>query len=76
MIPSHTAGGALGRWVIAASRRATRYSSLIANAAAVAAWADWHRPGQARGLDEQDVTAGGEAPRQQRRPEDTVHVLN
>ncbi|MDO2396087.1 hypothetical protein QRB38_20135 [Mycobacterium avium subsp. hominissuis] len=76
-IPSATAGSALGRWVIPASRSATSYASLVANAAAVAAWADWHRPGHARGEDEQEpaATAGGGKTAAQR-AEDTVHVLN
>ncbi|MBY6388951.1 hypothetical protein HG717_34350 [Rhodococcus erythropolis] len=73
-IPSPTAGGTLGRWVIPASRSATSYPNLIANAAAVAAWADWHRPGYTRTNDEQESAppcADGKG-----RPVDTVHVLN
>lgn len=73
-IPSSTAGGTLGRWVVPASRTATSYPNLIANAAAVAAWADWHRPGHTRTNDEQEPappSAGGKE-----RPADTVHVLN
>ena len=78
-IPSAAAGAALGRRVIPASRSATAYSHLIANAAAVAAWADWHRPGHDRTAAEQDITgATTEAThsRQQARLADIVHVLN
>lgn len=74
-IPSDTAGSVLGRWVIPASRTATSYANLVANAAAVAAWADWHRPGHARDEVEHEAIAGGEKPNG-KRPEDTVHVLN
>lgn len=73
-VPSRAAGRVLGRWVIPASRKATHYTDLVDNAAAVAAWADWHRPGQSRSIDEQDQepSGGGAA----RKREDTVHVLN
>jgi hypothetical protein len=77
-VPSSAAGGVLGRWVIPASRQHSSYANLVANAAAVAAWADWHRPGQSRTVDEQGAdSAGGEAGgSRQKRPEDSVHVLN
>lgn len=74
-IPSDTAGSVLGRWVIPASRNATSYANLVANAAAVAAWADWHRPGHARGEVEHDAIASSGKPHG-KRSEDTVHVLN
>lgn len=73
-VPSETAGAALGRWVIPAARSATSYANLVVNAAAVAAWADWHRPGHTRGEDEQEPAAPGAAVG--KRAEDTVHVLN
>lgn len=75
-IPSDTAGASLGRWVIPASRSTTNYANLIANAAAVAAWADWHRPGHTRLPDEQEATAQPGNGRAQKTPADTVHVLN
>ena len=74
-IPSATAGATLGRWVIPASRSATSYANLVANAAAVAAWADWHRPGHKRGEDEQESVAAPSSGAV-KRPEDSVHVLN
>lgn len=75
-IPSPTSGTVLGRWVIPASRSMTSYANLVANAAAVACWADWHRPGQPR--DSVGETEGlGPAPqRKSRTSEDAVHVLN
>lgn len=73
-IPSETAGATVGRWVIPAARSATSYANLVANAAAVAAWADWHRPGHVRGEDEQQPAAPGGGVG--KRPEDAVHVLN
>ncbi len=75
-VPSETAGGTLGRWVIPASRRSTSYASLVANAAAVAAWADWHRPGHVRGEEEQETVAPSGGKPGATRAEDTVHVLN
>jgi hypothetical protein len=75
-VPSETAGGTLGRWVIPASRRSTSYASLVANAAAVAAWADWHRPGHVRGEEEQEPVAASGGKAGATRAEDTVHVLN
>lgn len=75
-VPSDTAGASLGRWVIPASRNTTSYANLIANAAAVAAWADWHRPGHTRLPDEQEAIAEPGNGRAQKRPADTVHVLN
>lgn len=76
-IPATTTGAVIGRWVIPASRSATNYANLVTNAAAVAAWADWHRPGHSRDVKEQQAQ---QIPRNQRtspqRPEDTVHVLN
>ncbi len=75
-VPSATAGRVLGRWVIPASRRETSYANLVANAAAVAAWADWHRPGHSRGPDEQGEDLGGGGGGVARKREDTVHVLN
>lgn len=74
-VPSDTAGAALGRWVIPASRSTTSYANLVANAAAVAAWADWHRPGHDR-LPAEHETTTGERARAQNKPADTVHVLN
>jgi hypothetical protein len=73
-VPSASAGRVLGRWVIPASRRGTSYANLVVNAAAVAAWADWHRPGQSRSADEQREESGGGGATRNR--EDTVHVLN
>lgn len=73
-IPSRSAGGVLGRWVIPAARNTTSYANLVANAAAVAAWADWHRPGHTRGDDEQESAAAG--PGAGKRTDDAVHVLN
>lgn len=68
-------GATLGRWVVPASRSATSYANLVTNAAPVAAWADWHRPGHKRGEDEQEsVTAPSSGTA--KRPEDSVHVLN
>jgi hypothetical protein len=75
-IPSATAGGVLGRWVIPASRHDTRYANLVANAAAVAAWADWHRPGHSRTVDVQGADVAGGGAGAGRKREDTVHVLN
>jgi hypothetical protein len=75
-IPSDSAGATLGRWVIPASRNETSYPSLIANAAAVAAWADWHLPGHARGEDEQEPAAPSGGKAGAKRGDDTVHVLN
>lgn len=78
-LPSATAGSVLGRWVIPASRSATNYANLVVNAAAVAAWADWHRPGNARGeegLETQPQTASGNTKGLRRAEQDNVHVLN
>lgn len=77
-VPSLTAGRTLGRWVIPASRRATSYANLVGNAAAVAAWAEWHRPGHARAADEQGDVPGGDGggPARTSHGEDMVHVLN
>lgn len=73
-VPSTTAGTVMGRWVIPASRSATSYANLVTNAAAVAAWADWHRPGQSRDAEDPGPRGGGRPGRQG--PEDSVHVLN
>jgi hypothetical protein len=78
-IPSTTAGATLGRWVIPASRSTTTFANLIVNAAAVAAWADWHRPGHSRAAPEEpaEQLPGNEKARgEHRRLDDTVHVLN
>jgi hypothetical protein len=78
-IPSTTAGATLGRWVIPASRSATTFANLVVNAAAVAAWADWHRPGHSRGAAEEaaeQLPGNEKASREQKRLDDTVHVLN
>lgn len=73
-IPSTAAGGVLGRWVIPALRSKTHYGDLVANAAAVVAWADWHRPGQPRGA--ADETADDGRSRAASRAADLVRVLN
>ncbi|WP_100481018.1 hypothetical protein [Mycobacteroides abscessus] len=76
-IPSTTAGGAVGRWVIPASRASTLYANLVVNAAAVAAWADWHRPGHSRDTNPETQNLDGNAAKPKRnQPEDHVHVLN
>ncbi|MFG1930727.1 hypothetical protein ACGFK1_08715 [Mycobacterium sp. NPDC048908] len=75
-VPSAAAGRVLGRWVIPASRQATSYGNLVANAAAVAAWADWHRPGHSRSAEEQREEPAGSDAGAARKREDTVHVLN
>lgn len=73
-IPSQTAGAVLGRWVIPAARSLTSYANLVANAAAVAAWADWHLPGHTRAKNEHEPSEPGAGVR--KHAEDTVHVLN
>jgi hypothetical protein len=77
-IPSTTAGAVIGRWVIPASRSTTSYANLVANAAAVAAWADWHRPGHSRDVNKEEAeqTLGDDVRASRQRAEDTVHVLN
>ncbi|OBK38612.1 hypothetical protein A5658_03580 [Mycobacterium sp. 1245111.1] len=75
-IPSYVARGTLGRWVIPASRSATGYANLVANAAAAAAWADWHRPGHGSAAADEATSPEVGEPTRQQRPEDTVHVLN
>lgn len=77
-IPSTSPGAALGRWLVPASLASTNYANLVINAAAVAAWADWHRPGQARALSERQEqplnTAAAKASTD--RLDERVHVLN
>jgi hypothetical protein len=76
-IPAKTSAAVIGRWVIPASRSATSYAGIVANAAAVAAWADWHRPGHSRNIDPQGADAHADnAVGARGRPDDTVHVLN
>lgn len=75
-IPSATSGTVLGRWVIPASRSMTSYANLVANAAAVACWADWHRPGQPRDSVGEAEGLGPVPQRKSRTSEDAVHVLN
>lgn len=76
-IPSTAAGGAMGRWVIPASRATTLYANLVVNAAAVAAWADWHRPGHTRDTNPETQHLDSNATKPKRnQPEDHVHVLN
>ncbi|WP_016894201.1 hypothetical protein [Mycobacteroides abscessus] len=77
-LPSTTAGAVLGRWVIPASRTATSYANLVVNAAAVAAWADWHRPGHQRdgeGLEAHQESSGNNKAHRSFE-KDNVHVLN
>lgn len=78
-LPSGTPGAVLGRWVIPASRAATSYANLVINAAAVAAWADWHRPGHDRtdeGPETQQQSANGNGKSHRSAERDNVHVLN
>lgn len=76
-LPSTTPGAVLGRWVIPASRSVTSYSNLVVNAAAVAAWADWHRPGHGEAdsdTQQQSASVSGKGPRPDE--QGNVHVLN
>lgn len=75
-VPSTAAGGALGRWVIPASRSSTVYGNLVVNAAAVAAWADWHRPGQCRDGGETQPVRDEKGVAGRNQVEGRVHVLN
>lgn len=78
-LPSATPGAVLGRWVIPASRTATSYSNLVVNAAAVAAWADWHQPGHERvepDSEAQQRTDSTNSKSQRGTEQDMVHVLN
>lgn len=57
-------GSVLARVLVAAQWPRSRWRDQVVNAAAVAAWADWHVPGESHAPSERDVAAGpgGEGP--------------